>query len=240
VGRVRAFLLRDRGGAQVRFRISYFFHFSFHWRARVRFCVFTFFREFESRRTEKAKTIDGDFKMGEQFRFEAIDQLKRPGFVGEAFEREGLERKVRLVGVGEPLAGDFPIHNGCFESDDLAEMSVSLDYALDETLAGEVGGVTGRIFSFEADAECGCGFRDAGGNVLRFNGLRIQAVTSAVARGFAFAGGCDGSAGSGAIQAGSFDLACSSHFALQLHVGRRIAGEFQAYCLCFVWSRGEK
>lgn len=132
--------------------------------------------------------------MDEQFRFETIDQLNRPGFVGEAFEREGLEGKVRLVGVGEPLAGDFPIHNGCFESDDLTEMSVGPDYAIDELICCGGGGVAARIFGFETDAEYGYGFGHASGDVLRFDGPGVQAVPPAVARGFAFADGSDGSA----------------------------------------------
>lgn len=178
----------------------------------------------KSRRAKEAKTIDGDFKIVEQPCFETIDQLNRAGFVGEALEREGLERKIRLFGVGEPLAADFPIHDGCFESDDLAEKSVGLDYAVDELICGGVGGVSGRVFGFEASAERGYGFGHAGRDVLGFDGLRIQAVTTAVARGFTFAGVRDGSAGPRSVEAGGFDLACSSHFGFSMHEGERESG----------------
>ena len=108
-----------------------------------------------------------------------------------------MERVVRFLWVSEPLAGDFPIHDCCFESDDLAEASVGVGCVVEEFIPDEAGVVVERIFGFEEGAEV-CGrFGYAGGDIVGLDGLRVEAVTAVVARGFLFAGGAEGSARSG-------------------------------------------
>jgi hypothetical protein len=67
----------------------------------------------------------------------------------------------------------------------------------------------------EIGAEAGEGF--VGGDRRQWGGSGVKPVTEAVAGGVAFAGGRDGSAGSGAVEARGFALAFCAYHGLIMH-----------------------
>ena len=182
---------------------------SFRW---VRFCIFIFFQDqVQAARAAAGKAVDGALVVTEEPAIQTIDELENTGFGGEPREGSGLELACRCIGLSEALAGNFLVHDRFFESDDSAVEGIGVDYALDQGVRFSVGGT---VFGFDTGAEVGDGFGDPGRDVAGFDGLRIQTVTPAVARGFAFSDVRDGSARPGAVAAGGFDLECGSHFRL--------------------------
>lgn len=133
------------------------------------------------------------------------------------------------------LAGDFGVHRSGFEGLKLADAPGGMGELLDATPGvGSAGLERGVEIGAEAGEEL------VGGNGERRGCRGVETVADAVAGGMALAVGGDGSAGFGAVEAGSLALAlCSDHGPLCMRSGRSKAVSSVGFFILW-WLGGMK
>jgi hypothetical protein len=183
----------------------------------------------------------GDIAAPQGLFFEMGDGVQLSGFVDQAAEGERDEGLGVGFGPDEALAGDFFAHDRGFEFPSAMEITMGPSGEIEQGFFGIVVGMVER-FELGAARFEDIDFPGRGGGL---NSLGVQAVAAAVAGGFLFAGGGDGSAGSGSVAAGGFDLFRSSwfrssHCGFSMHDRRLDSGLIFWVFLCFVFVRPEK
>lgn len=165
--------------------------------------------------------FDGSVPATHGCAFEAIEYVENSGFVRQPAESESGEHQFRFLGMEDALTVDLLRHDAGFEGDEARAITVGDDRGVDRESVRWIGGTRGGEVEFEPGAEFGqiAGFeigRDQGfGNEGTVH--RVEAVAAVVAGGLLFAGGGDGSAGPGAVDAGGFALEFGSHAGYSMH-----------------------